>query len=554
MAALAVAVPQVAGNFDVIFLLAYPFSDHPSFPEGILKRYLELHGFSVGIIETPFWQKSESFAVLGKPNLFFAIIPGPVDSVVLNYTSTKKRRNEDLYQLNNEAFFSGYPPSIKYKKRPDLVSVVFANKIRETYKNTPVIIGGVEASQRTFSHFDFQREKIKRSILFDSRADILVNGMGEKQILEIANKINSGIEISDIEIDGTSKIVKDISKYKNAIILPEHPELEKKTEKLIQLEKSLAEAKNKNRIAVQKVDNRFVIKYPSIEYNKKDIDLIYGLDYTRTHPINKGYSHALNMNLFSITSHRGCGGGCSFCSISSHEGKKVISRSVESILKEINSLKNHPKWRGVISDVGGASAESYGTDCKLVCSKASCMFPQKCTQLKSTKTYRELLKTVRGVSGIKNISIGSGLRYDLLLDNPQLLEDVMRYHTGKFLRVAPEHTEDSVLSLMRKPSWDVFLKFYKLFNSINKNLKRKIDLFPYLIVGFPGETEGDVFEMKKKLRSLKIKTTDAQIFTPTPGTIATALYVSKLSLDNKTITVEQNIKKIQRRKKIITGE
>ncbi len=546
-------VRQVDGKFDVIFLLPYPFSDHPSFPEGILKKYLELNGFSVGIIETPFWQKAESFSILEKPNLFFAIISGPVDSVVLNYTSTKKRRNEDLYQLNNEAFFAGYPPSIKYKKRPDMVSIVFANKVRELYKNTPVIIGGVEASQRTFSHYDFQKEKIKRSILFDSRADILVNGMGEKQILEIAKKISLGMVVDEIEIAGTSKIVKDISRINSPLFLPEHPELEKNPQNLIKLEKMLIEAKSKNRIVLQKVDNRYVIKYPAIKYKKEDIDLIYGMDYKRIHLNKKGYSHALNMNLFSITCHRGCGGGCSFCSISSHEGKKVISRSVESILKEIDSLKKHPKWRGVISDVGGASAESYGTDCEIkLCNKVSCMSPQRCQQLKGTKSYRELLKTIRKVEGIKNIGIGSGLRYDLLLKDPQLLEDVMLYHTGKFLRVAPEHTEDSVLTLMRKPSYDVFLEFYKLFNSINKNLKRKIELFPYLIIGFPGETDKDAYEMKRKFRSLKLPTTDAQIFTPTPGTIATALYVSELSSDNKKIFVEKDIKKIQRRKLILT--
>ncbi len=542
----------MAGDFDIIFLLPYPFSDHPSFPEGILKRYLELHGFSVGVIDTPFWQKTESFAVLGKPKLFFAIISGPVDSVVLNYTSTKKRRNEDLYQLNNETFFKDYPPSIKYKKRPDLVSVVFSNKIRQVFKDTHVVIGGIEASQRTFSHFDFQKEKIKRSILFDSRADILVNGMGEKQILKIARGVSSGKNISLMEIPGTSKITSDISELEKLVVLPGHLDVEKYPEKLILLEKKLIEAKNTNKIAVQKVDNRYVIKYPGEKYNREDIDLIYGLKYKRTHLNEKGFSHALNMNLFSITSHRGCGGGCSFCSISSHEGKKVISRSVESILNEIESLKKHPKWKGTISDVGGASAESFGTDCKVgLCNKNSCMFPQKCSQLKGINNYRDLLKTIRDLKDIKKVSIGSGLRYDLLVDHPQLLEDILLHHTGKFLRVAPEHTEDSVLSLMRKPSWDKFIEFYKLFNSINKNLKRKIELFPYLIVGFPGEKIKDVLEMKKKLRSLKLQTTDAQIFTPTPGTVATALYVSELSLDNKKISVEKDIKKVQHRKAIL---
>jgi len=551
----AVAVPQVDGKFDVIFLLPYAFSDHPSFPEGILKRYLEFNGFSVGVIETPFWQKKEDFGLLGRPKLFFAIIPGPVDSVVLNYTSSRKRRNEDLYQMDNEAFFKGFPPSIKYKKRPDLVTVVFANRLKEIYKDVPIIIGGIEASQRTFSHYDFIKQRIKRSILLDSRADILVNGMGEKQLVQIAEKLKIGEDIFEININGTSKIIKNISEYKNAVILPSHSEVIESSEQLLILEEKVSKALKSDRYAIQKVDNRYIVRNPLEKYNGNDLDIIYNLGYKRTHLFNKGYSDALNMNLFSITSHRGCGGGCSFCSISSHEGKRVVSRSVNSILKEVEQFKGHKRWKGVIGDLGGASAESFGTDCIVkFCGKNSCLFPNKCLQLAGTEKYRKLLKTVREYDGVRKLFIGSGLRYDVLLENPSLLEDIMVHHTGKFLRVAPEHTEDSVLLLMRKPSWERFLEFYSLFKSINKNLKRKIDLYPYLIVGFPGEREQDLYNMKKKLKALRLKTTDAQIFTPTPGIMATAYYYSELSSDKKEIFVEKDIKKLLRRKAILSGK
>ena len=541
-------------QFDVIFVLPYLFSDHPSFPEGILKRTLEDHGFSVGVIETPSWQEPGSFSILGAPRLFFAIIPGPVDSVVLNYTSMRKRRQEDLYQKNGEAFFSGCPPSIKFKIRPDHTVVVFANRIRQKFKDVPIIIGGVEATLRRFAHYDFQEDKIKRSILFDSRADLLVTGMGEKQIVAIAQKADAGLSLKEQDINGTARITKDISRFNHYELLPDMAAILNEPSKLVEAALKIESARKWGKGIIQPQDGRFIIEHPAQDYTTEDLNKIYGYPYTRSHPNSKTLSPALQMNLFSVTSHRGCGGGCAFCSISLHEGKRIISRSPGSILNEIENFNQHPRWNGMVSDIGGATAELYGNDCSNKrCKRLSCLSKEICPTVRSTDQYLELLRQCRKVKGVRKILLGSGTRFDLLLQNPVLLEEILVFHAGKFLRVAPEHTEKHILDLMRKPGFEVFEEFIALFNRINSKLKRKVELASYLIVGHPGENLKDVLRMAEHLKKLKIKTTDVQVFTPTPGTLSTAMYYAGVSPDFKEIPVEKNIKELQKRKQILTG-
>lgn len=542
-------------KFDVIFVLPYLFSDHPSFPEGILKRTLEAHGFSVGIIATPSWQEPGSFSLLGAPRLFFAIIPGPVDSVVLNYTSTRKRRQEDLYQENGGAFFPGCPPSIKYKIRPDRTVVVFANRIRQMFKDVPMVIGGVEATLRRFTHYDFQEDKIKRSILFDSRADLLVTGMGEKQIVAIAQKADAGMPLKELDIPGTARVAKNIGPFSEYVVLPTMAEILKEPAKMVELTLKIESARIKGKGILQPQDGRFVVEHPPQDYTTEDLDRIYGYPYSRSHPGYKSLSPALQMNLFSVTSHRGCGGGCAFCSISPHEGKRIISRSLGSILNEIEGFNKHPRWKGIVSDIGGATAELYGNDCSNTqCKRVSCLSKETCKTVRSTDKYLELLRQCRKVNGVRKIFLGSGTRYDLLLKNPALLEEILVYHPGKFLRVAPEHTEKGVLDLMRKPAFEVFEEFTRLFNNINSKLKRKIELAPYLIVGHPGESMKDVSMMAERLKKLKVKTTDVQVFTPTPGTLSTAMYYAGVSPEFKQIPVERNIKELQKRKQVLTDK
>lgn len=538
--------------FDVILVLPYPFSDHPSFPEGILKKALETEGFRTGVIDTPFWQQKESFAILGKPRLLFAVISGPVDSVVLNYTSTRKRRKEDLYQLEGKAYFHGCPPSIKYKIRPDRTTIVFSNKIRELFHDVPIVIGGLEATLRCFAHYDFQEDRIRRSILFDSRADILVTGMGEKQLVKIARSFESGVTSDNMTLAGTANTNASIPDGVFFVELPSFEEVLQEKTKLLESYVLTERALLEGRGIAQRHANRYVVRYPPEEYRSVDLDHIYDQAYSRMH-LKKGlYSPALRMNLFSVTSHRGCGGGCSFCSIGRHEGKRVISRSVESIVKEIYSLAQHPEWKGFISDIGGATAEMYGNDCKVDgCHEASCLYPERCRMVATGKKYLQLLRECRTIPGVRKIILGSGVRYDVLLSNPELLEEILVHHAGGFLRIAPEHTEEPVLKLMRKPPFQVLESFVALFRSINRRLKRRIELEPYLIVGHPGETWGHVTEMKKKLDSLGLKPVSVQIFTPSPGSLSTAMYHGECNLSFEPVPVEKKVGELTRRKGLL---
>ncbi|MCP4213384.1 MAG: YgiQ family radical SAM protein [bacterium] len=540
-------------TFDIIFVLPYLFSDHPSFPEGILKRSLEAEGFKVGVIKQPAWKNSDAFKKLGAPRLFFAIIPGPVDSMLLNFTSTGKRRTEDLYQMEGKAFFDDGPKTIKAKIRPDRAVVVFANRLREAYKHIPIVIGGVEAALRRYAHYDYREDKIKRSILLDSRADILVTGMGEKTIVSIAHKAKAGATIKELDLPGTARVTKDIAGFDNYVFLPTMADILGEKEHLMTAALKIEQARINREGIIQPHEGRFVIEHPPQQYTAKELDSVYSYDYQRRHPGIKPISPALQMNLFSVTSHRGCGGGCTFCSISLHEGKRIISRSRDSILTEIEKFNSHPRWKGVVSDIGGASAEFYGSDCSNPkCKRPSCLVQSKCKTISTGGPFLKLLRDARKIKGVKQIFLGSGMRYDLVLRNPQLLEEILVHHTGRFLRVAPEHTQNSVLELMRKPGYDVFGEFVRLFKEINLKLKRKIELAPYLIVGHPGELARDVSIMADRLKKLKVAGTDAQIFTPIPGTIATAMYYSGVNTKFKTIPVERSMEALMRRKRMLT--
>lgn len=294
---------------------------------------------------------------------------------------------------------------------------------------------------------------------------------------------------------------------------------------------------------------------PAEHYDGGDLDFIYGLDYSRRHPGHAEYTPALHMNLFSVTAHRGCAGGCAFCSIMQSEGRRVVSRSPESVFREIRSLAAHPEWRGVVSDIGGPSAEMYGSDCTAAaCARSSCLLPAPCPRLEAGEPYRDLLRRARALPGVKQVMLGSGVRHDLMLRHPELLEEILREHCGRFLRVAPEHTEDEVLDLMGKPRFAVFAEFVRLFQRLNRGLRRPVELAPYLIVGHPGESSAMVPAMKDKLRALGLKTCDAQIFTPSPGTLSTAMYHAGLSPDGKPLSVEKDIRALQERKRVLAGD
>ena len=305
---------------------------------------------------------------------------------------------------------------------------------------------------------------------------------------------------------------------------------------------------------VQRHENRAVVRFTAERYTTSDLERIYGMPYERSHGPGRALSPALRMNLFSVTSHRGCGGGCSFCSITMHEGKRVISRSRESIVREVAALTRHPLWKGQVSDIGGPTAEMFGSDCPVAdCTKLSCLFPDLCGALRPGEAFLELLRECRKIGGVKNIFLGSGIRFDLVLKNPELLEEIMIHHAGRFLRIAPEHTEPGVLELMRKPSHDVLLEFLRLFRSINRHLKRKIGLSAYIIVGHPGETPADAREMAGKLKAAGLTDLDVQIFTPTPGTLSTAWYWGETADGTNRLAVEKSVRRLQERKELLPG-
>lgn len=538
-------------GYDIVLVLPYKFSDHPSFPEGVLYRVAEAAGCRVGVIEQPRWDSAADFRRCGKPRLFFAVVSGPIDSVVLNYTASLKRRREDLYQPDGEGFFAGSAPSIKNRIRPDRVALVFTSRIREAYKDAQVLLGGMEASGRRFAHYDFQSGKLRRSLLLDSRADLLVHGMGEEPLRQIIAAVRSGAKLAELQLPGTAAVFRDPPA--EGVELPEWELLEREPERLIGLWLAKQRAAAQGVPAWQRFQNRAVVAQPQQPLDNSGLDSIYALPFTRNHLDRSSFTPALRMNLFSVTAHRGCGGGCAFCAISEHEGKKIISRSEESILQEVESFKKHPAWRGVVGDLGGASADMYGAGCAAPCARRSCLWPEGCDSFSGGDRYLELLRAVRKSKGVKQVFVASGLRYDRLLQAPQLFSEVMRYHTGKFMRVAPEHSSAAVLDLMQKPRWEVFEQFVRMYREVSRGLERPVPLYPYLVTGHPGETRQDVAELQAALQRLRLRNKDVQLFTPTPGTLSTAMWVSGLGPDLKKVAVERDYSRLQQRKQLLTG-
>jgi uncharacterized radical SAM protein YgiQ len=555
-----------AARPDVTLVLPYVYSDHPSVPEALIARGLEAAGFTIAIVEQPRWQENHAFAALPRPKLFFAIVPGPVDSVALNYTSTRKRRSEDLYQFDGNAFFDG-PESISSKIRPDRVLTVFAARLREAFHDVPIIIGGLEGSLRRFAHWDFQQEKIRRPILLDTRADLLVAGMGEKQIVKIARAIAQGERANTLALPGTVYVAP--APPPNALLLPKAEDVIANPALLLPQWELEQEALRARRPAAQECGKRFVVYTGHEEYSMSDIDAIYELPFTRSHalpganpPIHApNMTPALRMNLFSVTTHRGCAGGCAFCSKSAHSGG-ILSRSADSIIREIQRLEKHPAWRGVVTDLGAASADMYGTDCPRspACPRQSCLSPDRCPDYaaREGRAWLELLRKARAQRGVRKVMLASGVRYETLLANPKLLEEILRFHTGAFLRVAPEHTEDHVLALMRKSPFALFERFVALFRETAARLRSPVDLECYIVAGHPGERAEDVAIMREKLRALGLlRHLDVQIFTPTPGTLSTALFAAECAgtaPSGQPIPAERSIKELIRRQRSLIEE
>ncbi len=516
-------------ELDVIFVSGDAYIDHPAFGVPLLARLLEANGFRVGIIAQPDWHAKESFMALGRPRLFFAVSAGAMDSMVAHYTPARKLRNDDAYTPGN-----------RHGSRPNRATIVYTSKIREAHKGVPVVIGGIEASLRRFAHYDYWEDSVRRSILFDSKADLLIYGMGEQPLLELADRMRKGESFSEItDIRGTAYIH---PRGKNVPLDPAQAIVEIPSfESVVAERSSFAEAFRLSSMEMnpfrakaikQKHGDRFLVcNPPSLPMSEAQIDAVYALPFEKApHPSYKDSIPAYEQIKTSITTHRGCFGGCSFCAISQHQGKIIQSRSERSVILEIKRLAAFSWFKGSLSDVGGPTANMYGLSCgkssaKDTCRRESCLYPQICRHLNSSgQRAVSLLRKVRTIKGVRHVAVSSGVRYDLQEKQKDYFDELLAHHVGGLLKVAPEHLIDRVSALMRKPQLMVFEKFLTFFKSESLRLGKRQFIVPYLISGHPGCTVSDMVDLALIMKRLGLKVEQVQDFTPTPGTLSTCMY------------------------------
>lgn len=517
---------------DIIFITADAYCDHPSFGAALLSRLLEDEGYKVGIIAQPDWRKSEDFMGLGRPRLFFGITAGNLDSMLNIYTSNMNLRRQDKYAPGGAAGL-----------RPKLPTIVYSNKARELFPGVPVVIGGIEASLRRLAHYDFWSDKVKRSILFDSKADLLIYGMAERQILELAKRLQAGEKIEALnDIRGTVIGRRDLSFLEEYTLLPSYEEVSSDKHKFLEAFNLYSGELNpfSSKPVVQKTDARFCVQLPpAMPLTTEEMDRIYGLKFTRKcHPkyAKFGGVPALATVETSITSHRGCAASCSFCSLSLHQGRIIQSRSPESIAAEAKEIAQGEGFKGVISDVGGPTANMYMVFCNIgnKCSKADCLWPQVCPNFKiDFSKQTKMLSGVRAVKGVKKVNIQSGMRYDLLVlpQAKDYLYELCRYYVSGQLKVAPEHVSDRVLKLMHKPPFKSYEEFVKEYEELNKKLGKKQYLVQYFITAHPGCDLNDALALARYTKKMGYTPEQIQDFIPLPMTRSGVMYYTGIDPD-----------------------
>ena len=539
---------------DFIYICGDAYVDHPSFGHAIITRLLEAFGYKVGIIAQPDWKNKESITILGEPRLAFLVSAGNMDSMVNHYTVNKKRRHQDAFS-----------PGGVMGKRPDYATIVYCNLIRQVYKKTPVIIGGIEASLRRMAHYDYWSDKVKRSILIDSGADIISYGMGEHSIIEIADALNAGIDIHDITfIKGTVYKTKTLDNLENYIELPSYDDIVNSKE--MYAKSFYTQYKNTDpftaRILVEKVKEKMYVVQnpPAMPLTEVEMDDIYSLPYMRNyHPMYEkdGGIPALSEIKFSITSNRGCFGGCSFCALTFHQGRIIQVRSHKSIIDEAVQMTKDADFKGYIHDVGGPTANFRHTSCdkqltKGVCMNRQCLFPKPCPNLKVDHSdYIKLLRELRALPGVKKVFIRSGIRFDYCMcdSDDTFINELCKYHISGQLRVAPEHISDNVLKKMGKPSNDVYEGFLKRYQRINKKTGKEQFVVPYLMSSHPGSTMKEAIELAEYIRDLGYMPEQVQDFYPTPSTLSTCMYYTGLdpaTMDKVYTPVSHHEKAMQR--------
>ena len=603
---------------DIILITGDCYIDHPSFGMALVGRLLEAQGFRVGIIAQPDWQNASAFKALGKPNLYFGVTAGNMDSMVNRYTADRKIRSDDAYT-----------PDAAPNKRPDRAVLVYSQRCREAYSDVPLVIGSIEASLRRIAHYDYWSDKVRRSILVDSKADILLYGNAERALIELSHRIAKGEKVSEIQdIRGTAFLRKKIpegwseiestkldrpgavdkaidpyemkmgkadascatednqpksvlpegtkaieiirkpkaDRAKQVVRLPDYeavaqdPVLYAHASRVLHLEANPGNA----RALVQKHGDREVwLNPPPIPLTTKEMDYVYDMPYARKpHPIYKNAKiPAWEMIRFSVNIMRGCFGGCTFCSITEHEGRIIQSRSEESILKEVEEIRDKVEgFTGVISDLGGPTANMYRIACKSEkieksCRKLSCVYPGICENLNTDHSALiQLYRKARAIKGVKKILIGSGLRYDLAVKSPEYVKELVQHHVGGYLKIAPEHSEENVLSKMMKPGMGAYDEFKVMFEKFSAEAGKKQYLIPYFIAAHPGTTDDDMLNLALWLKKYDFKLDQVQTFTPTPMAMATAMYHSgknplrKVTADSDDVPIPKagNVRKLHK--------
>ncbi len=533
-------------QLDFVYVIGDAYVDHPSFGHAIISRVLEAHGYTVGIISQPDWRDEKSITILGRPRLAFLVSAGNMDSMVNHYFVSKKRRPNDAYTPGGAA-----------GKRPDHATVVYGNLIRRSYKDVPVIVGGVEASLRRLAHYDYWSNSFKRSVLLDAQADLISYGMGERSIVEIADALNSGIAVKDITfIAGTVYKTKDISGIYDSLLLPSYESM--KEEKDLYADSFCMQYQNTDpytgKYLIEPYPNGvYVVQNPPAKpLSAGEMDAVYGLPYQRTyHPSyeEKGGVPAVAEIKFSLTSSRGCFGGCNFCALTFHQGRIVQARSHDSILNEAEIMTKEEDFKGYIHDVGGPTANFRHPSCKKqmetgVCKDKQCLFPKPCPNLIADHSdYLVLLRKLRSLPGVKKVFIRSGIRFDYLLADPDdtFFRELVEHHVSGQLKVAPEHISDAVLAKMGKPAKEVYGRFVKKYYEINAQLGKKQFLVPYLMSSHPGSTLKEAVELAEYLRDLGYMPEQVQDFYPTPSTVSTVMYYTGVGpFDKKEVYVCRN--------------
>ena len=518
---------------DFVYIIGDAYVDHPSFGYAIISRVLEDAGYKVGILSQPDWKKPESITALGEPRLGFLVSGGNMDSMVNHYSVSKKHRQTDAFT-----------PGGVMGKRPDYAVTVYCNLIRRTYKKTPIIIGGIEASLRRLAHYDYWLDKLKRSILLDAQADLLLYGMGERSIVEVADALNDGMDIHDVTyIDGTVFRVREPDPNLPCLRLPDYPSLvsdPKKYAESFYLQYCNTDPFSARRLLEPYGEHEFVVQNPPQKpLSQEEMDRVYGLPYCRTyHPSyeKKGGVPAISEVRFSLASNRGCFGACSFCALTFHQGRIIQTRSHESLLAEAEAMTHEKDFKGYIHDVGGPTANFRQPACKKqltkgACPNRQCLFPEPCKNMIADHSdYVALLRKLRKLPGVKKVFIRSGIRFDYLLADKSetFFHELVRYHISGQLKVAPEHVSDHVLEKMGKPRHAVYLQFLEKYKKINEQEHMKQFVVPYLMSSHPGCTLRDAVELAEYLRDTGHEPEQVQDFYPTPSTLSTVMYYTGL--------------------------